>query len=108
VQPWYLGYVEPDLGNSVQYELFVDLLTKHVQIAGPKLLESWPEPITFPQDYPPYDHVAVQEWDFEKVADPVPPREATTPNGLRSERRVKTAFERRPHKFRERIAKAAC
>jgi hypothetical protein len=106
-QSWYLGYVEPDLGNPIQYELFIDLLTKHVQLAGPELLESWPEPITFPQDYRPYHHSAIQEWDFENVADPVPPREATTPNGVRSEQRVKSAFDRRPHKFNERIAKAA-
>jgi hypothetical protein len=105
-QSWYLGYVEPDLGNPIQYELFIDLLTKHVQLAGPELLESWPEPITFPQDYRPYHHAAIQERDFENVADPIPPR-AMTPAGVRSEQRVKAAFDRRPHKFHERIAKAA-
>ncbi len=105
--PAYLGYVYPDIGNPIQYELFVQLLSSRTQIAGDEVIEAWPEEMSLPQDFPLLKRRAVLEWDFPGFADPVPPREPLSSDGARSQQRYDAAKARRPHLLRERVARAA-
>jgi hypothetical protein len=102
----YLGYVYPDLGNPIQYELFVQLLSSRTQIAAGEIIEAWPETVSLPQDVPRFKRRAVLESDFPAVADPLPPRERLSHDGARSQQRYEAAKARRPYRLRERVARA--
>jgi hypothetical protein len=99
----YLGYLEIDLANPVQYELFVSLLSHGTQIDGQTILEAWPEEVALSQDYPPYVRVAVQESEFERIADPIPKPDAATQAGADLVARVRAARGRAESSLRHRV-----
>jgi hypothetical protein len=68
--PNFLGYVDVDLANPVQYELFVNLLMDGKQLDASTIYEAWPEVMDLDQHLAPFRRTAVLSAEFEKIADP--------------------------------------
>jgi len=102
-----LGYVEVDLGNPIQYDLFVEMLFHRKQLDGYRIYEAWPEKLKLSDDFPPYERHAAEEWEFETNADPLPVRASTSVQGAKSKLRIEAAQSRLRRSLRSRVVRKA-